>query len=472
VGTQLTKWIRFAIWSAFVVIGLLTFFYMAWIHTSTLVLPVLALLGAGAITIGLAYSDRYHRWISGIELLNSPRLTLYVFLGGAALRLGWWFVVPPVFFSDTLEYWSAAVRLVEQGQYSFFVDGYTLRAWRPPGYPFLLASGMLILGKQPWLAAFLGFCAYVATFLTVYRLAQMVLGHRAARGAVATVAFWPSTIAIFVNPTTEPVSLVFVALTTFAFLRSIDASWRWSAFAGVSAGYGALVQPSLLTLPVLCFLYTVIAPELRRRILVRSVVTLVFAAGTLMPWAVRNYRVFGTVVPVSTNGGDVFYRANNPNASGGFTSEGERDLGSLRNNEPLWNRTGFQWGFEWITAHPLSFFRIIPRKQALMLGEDAYGFEYTLNWPVKTNSRTYRILEIVANVWWFAFWLVMVAGLIRHRERVLRDPRLCFVILIALSVIAVHSIFESQSRHHMRIVGLLAVVNGLALTTRTDLSSS
>src|SRR5689334_8284662 len=110
VRTTLTIWLRFAIWSAFVITGLLSFFYMAWVHTSMVLLPPLALIVAGGIAVTLAYSGRLHHWVATTHFLKNPRLTTYIFLGGALLRVAWYLWVPPVFFSDTQDYWSASLR--------------------------------------------------------------------------------------------------------------------------------------------------------------------------------------------------------------------------------------------------------------------------------------------------------------------------------------------------------------------------
>lgn len=61
-------------------------------------------------------------------------------------------------------------------------------------------------------------------------------------------------------------------------------------------------------------------------------------------WTVRNCTIFGTLVIISTNGGDVFYRANNPLATGGFTPIGEKDLKVYKGDELLWNRMGYTGG--------------------------------------------------------------------------------------------------------------------------------
>lgn len=75
----------------------------------------------------------------------------------------------------------------------------------------------------------------------------------------------------------------------------------------------------------------------------------------IFPWSVRNYYIFTDVVPISTNVGDVFYRANNPMATSGFLYAGQRNLNKYLKNEVIWNKTGYEWCKEWIKENPLSF---------------------------------------------------------------------------------------------------------------------
>jgi hypothetical protein len=74
-----------------------------------------------------------------------------------------------------------------------------------------------------------------------------------------------------------------------------------------------------------------------------NLVAVIMAFAVVAPWSIRNYRVFDAFVPISTNGGGVFYLANNPLATGHYTDIGEPDLTAPKSDEVLWNRTGIAW---------------------------------------------------------------------------------------------------------------------------------
>jgi hypothetical protein len=192
------------------------------------------------------------------------------------------------------------------------------------------------------------------------------------------------------------------------------------------------------------------------------VVAAIFMGLTIAPLTIRNYRVFGKLVPVSTNGGDVFYRANNPLAFGGYTTHGERDLAALENNEVVWNRTGYAWGLEWIRRDPFSFIKLIAFKQWFLLGRDTAGFDWTVKKGHGNSGPLYKSLQTIANLWWIGIWVFALIGGLRWRHFLADTPTGALLLWMILYWVAIHSVFESHDRHHMPFVGVLVIISALA----------
>ncbi len=77
-------------------------------------------------------------------------------------------------------------------------------------------------------------------------------------------------------------------------------------------------------------------------------------AATVAPWTIRNYRVLHAFVAVSSNGGDVFYRANNNLATGTYTPAAEQNLDALQDeSEAKWSAESYAHGKAWIRTHPV-----------------------------------------------------------------------------------------------------------------------
>jgi hypothetical protein len=177
----------------------------------------------------------------------------------------------------------------------------------------------------------------------------------------------------------------------------------------------------------------------------------------VLPWSARNYRALHTFVLVSTNGGDVFYRANNPRATGGWIKDGER---SLRGYDELTrNRLGYQWGKEWIREHPDRFLLLALRKQVLFLGDDAVGIYETLKRGLGIGGGLYALTKLGTNLYWWGIWALALAAFLVHAPTSWhRRPEVVLFLLTILYFWAIDSVFESGARHHLPLVGLLAIL--------------
>ena len=125
-------------------------------------------------------------------------------------------------------------------------------------------------------------------------------------------------------------------------------AWLAALGAGCAFGIGTLAQPGLL-LFVLCtpIIYRGALAIAVRKWLARCLVVCASAVVCLAPWHIRNCIVFdGQFCGLTTSGGSVFYRANNPKATGLFIPEGVEPITHLPELEQ--NQIGFSLGKQWI----------------------------------------------------------------------------------------------------------------------------
>jgi hypothetical protein len=110
----------------------------------------------------------------------------------------------------------------------------------------------------------------------------------------------------------------------------------------------SLAQPSMLLFPIaMAVAIRAQCAQFRPLALRLAVITLAMAA-VIAPWSMRNYSILKEFVVISTNGGDVFYRANNPLATGGYVQRGEKDLDarSRRSRTLAWATNWARLGFD------------------------------------------------------------------------------------------------------------------------------
>jgi hypothetical protein len=246
--------------------------------------------------------------------------------------------------------------------------------------------------------------------------------------------------------------MLILAMLPWVSYWTLYGSNKCKLFAGMALGAAVLTQPSLqLLIPafaVLLFLrngrYSIPAIAL-------------FFIGAIMiiaPWTVRNFYIFNTFKLVSTNGGDVMYRANNPLATGAFTKRGEVDLSKY--DELEMDRKGKELATLWIKENPLDFVILAMEKQILFMGDDAVGIFATFRSDGdKRNSSIYIPLKLFANLWWLIAWL-WIARQIQKGSQLTRDSRALFWGWIYL--FSIHSVFESAGKYHVPMIWILCIL--------------
>jgi hypothetical protein len=239
-----------------------------------------------------------------------------------------------------------------------------------------------------------------------------------------------------------------------------------TVLSGLLLGAMSLTQPSFMLFVFVLIIYDCI----RNRNLLRAGVRAIFVVATLcaviLPWTFRNHRVLGAWVPISTNGGDVFYRANNSLATGGFTPKAEQSLDDL--DEVSRGKVGFRLGMEWIRAHPGRFLLLGVRKQYLFLGDDAQGAFETLKRGLGIGGLRYLLWKAVSNFYWLCIWMLILLMLLQKWRTTLPEDALFIAVMLGvLYLVAMHSVFESGGKYHEPLMGLIAVLAAQAVATST-----
>lgn len=259
-----------------------------------------------------------------------------------------------------------------------------------PLYPYLLGIFLRVIGDHLNIVIFLqllvGMATALLTSLCARRLFDANIGLAA--GLIAALygplVFYECRI---MKSFLEP------ALTILSFYAAIryrqDCRFRWLVPCGGSIGLACLLREShiLLAIPAAlatAFPATTTAPlPTRGKRLIAVGVLAVATLLPILPSAVRNYRVAGEWIWVTAGGGEVFYMAHGPRATGyysppefitarppreheDFRREAQRRTGQkLTRGES--SRYWFHEGLNEIAAHPLRMLRLTCVKAAVLL---------------------------------------------------------------------------------------------------------
>jgi hypothetical protein len=226
------------------------------------------------------------------------------------------------------------------------------------------------------------------------------------------------------------------------------------AAASLLLGLGCLIKPICLLVPLI-----LVATWWIMGVGWRSVVLGVLCSAAMVavvaPWTIRNYRVFGEFVPISTNGGNVLYTANNPDSKGLYmrieASPQEKDPNTGRIDEVKRDRRRRGMAVAWITSHPLDWLAIWPYKTSFTWGSMAGLFR-----AAKSGSAAEMAAKGILNASWALLLPAVVIGTIRARAW----ANLSFVpmALLIAYVLVLHLFFEAGCRHALIVLpGIVAI---------------
>jgi hypothetical protein len=213
----------------------------------------------------------------------------------------------PVIAGDTLIYGDIAKCLVNNHMFGMEkVSGWEPTLIRLPGYPFFLAFTFLLFGQDHYFGAMLFQLVFdVLTCFLVADIARRVLCENAARTAFLLATFCPFLINYVATPLTECLEIFFIAAAIDCAVVALDARrLRWWALCGVACAGAILLRPDgglilgCIGLPVILRIW--IEPARRREFLTATLLLGAVSLSPLVPWTVRNWRVFHEFQPLVT----------------------------------------------------------------------------------------------------------------------------------------------------------------------------
>jgi len=432
-------------------------------YSSKLVAGVAAVCVLAVIGICFAFRELILQGLVrllGVQRAPTKRWLAFWLILGLALRIAWILCFPVTIKSDHWAFFQNA---------ALMASGHNPpHAFWPPGFSLFLAPFFALFGAREWVTHLCALLLFVATYFLTYALALRFQGGRASRLAPALVAVWPGYFTLAGINFRENLLAVLLPAALLLYLTAFDEKlvrkpgskgngfrWRFVIAAGLCMGFATLTQPSYMLYPAVIFGFEILR---RNGVLVSTMRTAVFSlalVAAISPWTIRNYLTFHRLIPVSTNGGYVFYYANNPYANANTSREGDV---ALDKNDIATDKLGYKLGEQWIAQNPGAFAVLMVRKQIVYLGDDALGAYETLKRDLDPPVALYASVKGFSNLYWLAVWAVLLLGF-KFLFR-LENWRLWFGVLFLplLYEWAINSVFESGPRHHVPYVSLIAIL--------------
>jgi 4-amino-4-deoxy-L-arabinose transferase-like glycosyltransferase len=182
-----------------------------------------------------------------------------------------------------------------------------------PLLPFFLASVYKLFGYSYIAPRVVQSFAGAFTACLVFALANSLFSRRVALLAGLGVALYPSLIYITGVFYVSCLETFLLALSLYLLaLSHHHDSWKVLLLSGVVIGLTALCRPASLTLLPFAACFVLLAfpgRAFRRTVYALALVGVVCI--TIVPWTLRNYAVYGQVIPIATGSGMFLWRGNN-----------------------------------------------------------------------------------------------------------------------------------------------------------------
>lgn len=223
---------------------------------------------------------------------------------------------------------------------------------------------------------------------------------------------------------------------------------------GLSLGIAALLRQAILPWVALLLFYLVWAGYRSRRLgaaVGTSILACVVMAACILPFTLRNYRVYGEFLLLNSNTGFAMYSAQHPMHGTEFreyvAAPLPTDLDPMPANEAQWERALLRRGFGFIAADPVRYARLSLSRVA----------DYFIFWPAPETSPLHNLGRTLS----FGLLLpCMLYGLWLSRHA-WRRLRLLYLFMLCYSLL--HILTWAMSRYRLPVDAVLLLFAALAL---------
>jgi hypothetical protein len=347
-------------------------------------------------------------------------------------------------FPDEFEYLSIAQNLLQRGLFS--EDGVTATAFRPPGWPALLAVLWWIQPSLYFVKIF-NLACWAATGLVVARLSAHFHGVIAAH--LAALLYLCYIYELYAATTLYPqtiVGLLVIASVALVVRATKLTPVRQIALVGLTT-FQFLAVPNCIVVPAVIYPYAI----LTRKMALRPA----FSAGCIMllvilGWCYRNEQMVGGFT-FATNSGLTLVVGNSDNTT--MTSSDVTDISAIeretRGLSELDRNTFFRnWAINWIGSHPWRAFRLFWEKFA-------FWFSYENQYVTQVTLPAIHILSLATTLVYYPVLLGSLIAIGSHRDNLRGFAILAWIITIAADLS--YAVFFTKIRYRLPFDPLLFV---------------
>lgn len=321
------------------------------------------------------------------------------------LRVVWGGVVPVEPVSDSQAYLTFAQNVASGGAYGWRPDEPS--AFWAPGTSLVYAALFRVFGEGFRSIVVLNVILGVAGVWLTMVVGARLLGARAGMIAGVIAALWPFHIQFTTILASELLctTLSLGGMAAWIFWKDRPAARIIAG--GVLFAAASYARPTALLVPVIIAgLDFLRGPDRARTFIHAALLGLVMAA-TIAPWTIRNARVFGQFVPISTNSGSNFWMGNNPDTTGTYQPlpEWVEGMGEVERDRALKRAA-----MEYIAEEPVAFAKRTVIKLFRLHDRQTIGITWNKGLSRVFPEPAIKALKAAGQAYWLAVLVLGVVG--------------------------------------------------------------
>ena len=412
---------------------------------------------AGAVTVRNAgrIIDRFPKM--RFDHPRSGTLLLCILTAGLIVRIAAVALFHPPLISDDIDY-VALGKSLAHGE-GFQLDGHAT-AFRPPGYPILLALSFRLFGESLLPVRVVQAAADLLSCFVLFLLGRRLFSERAGLIGAGIFALFPVEVLYVSIMMTETVFTTLLLLYLLI-CTGTKASWNTGIVAGIVLGAATFVRPTILLLPAAVFIVRWMTGWKPGENLKALGITAGTALLILSPWLIRNGDQFGRVTLTSNTGVNFWIGAHS--GAGGSYSFPENNPLLAVDGEFDKSDLGMKLGIEFIRDRPLAYGMILAKKWAHFFSVDYWLLlslhfqpEFRLAHKAGVVFSRFPLTDVLALQVPFASVLLLATfGLCCHAGGDRRG--ILFLFAPCAYWILVHLAFYASARYRFPVVPLFMI---------------
>ncbi len=355
---------------------------------------------------------------------------------------------------------------------------------RPIGYPDLLGALYAVFGATLSVFYVFNFALFFSTVILIYFLGKDLFGGEAGLLSAFLFSIYPVSIYSSCLALDEHLFLPLWYFGLLLLFRQIQGRpVRWALFwYGVIFGYATMTRTHTFFMPLVVGFVYFLAKNSWKKILLSIITVYVIAQIMILPWVIRNYRIWGVYVPYTATNHDVYHGCNPSVRSGdnnghwpapgepGYNAELSQAISEY--DVPKIQKLASQEIWSYMTTQPLDFVVLGVEKWLHFMGTTRKTGVWAIDLMEESKQKTPELLlspasrhffeECAFGAYYVLFYL-FIFGLLRVARSWSSMPlanRGCFAIvsLCFLLYLGEHFILYPERKYRFPLEPFMIIV--------------